>query len=167
MLGDATTFDVYVDTIAYNARRQRASITYGNGFSTAHTYDPLTFRLSRMLTTKAVSGGTRVAQDLSYTYDPVGNITQIDDDAANAAQRWDDDPTSFSAETASATYKYDAIYRLILATGREHPAATLGSGEGDLLPDHGRFAHAQKNTTKRRECGVGRRTTGSGRIKRL
>lgn len=145
-LGDATTFDVYVDTITYNARRQRASITYGNGFSTAHTYDPQTFRLSRMLTTKAVSGGTRVAQDLSYTYDPVGNITQIDDDAANAAQRWDDGPSTFSAETASATYTYDAIYRLILATGREHPAATLSGSESDLLPDHGRFAHANDLT---------------------
>lgn len=143
---DEDSFSVYVDAITYNARRQRASITYGNGFSTAHTYDPQTFRLSRMLTTKAVSGGTRVAQDLSYTYDPVGNITQIDDDAANAAQRWDDDPSTFSAETATATYKYDAIYRLILATGREHPAATLGSGEGDLLPDHGRFAHANDLT---------------------
>ena len=53
-------------------------------------------------------------QNLSYTFDPAGNITYIKD----AAQQ-----TIFFANTQitpDADYTYDAIYQLIQATGREH-----------------------------------------------
>ncbi len=55
-------------------------------------------------------------QDLTYTYDPAGNTTHIQDDAdiKNVVyfnnQRID----------PSASYRYDASYRLIAADGREH-----------------------------------------------
>jgi RHS repeat-associated protein len=53
-------------------------------------------------------------QDLYYVYDPVGNVTAIEDKAIrtvfNRNQRID----------PIATYTYDAVYRLIKATGREH-----------------------------------------------
>ena len=53
-------------------------------------------------------------QNLHYTYDPVGNVTQIRDDAQQriffANQRVE----------PSADYTYDPLYRLIEATGREH-----------------------------------------------
>ena len=53
-------------------------------------------------------------QDLSYTYDPAGNITAIRDDAQQTIY--------FNNQVVEphAHYTYDAIYRLIEATGREH-----------------------------------------------
>ena len=53
-------------------------------------------------------------QDLSYTYDPAGNITHVGDDAQQ---------TIFFRNRRvepSNDYLYDATYRLIEATGREH-----------------------------------------------
>ena len=53
-------------------------------------------------------------QNLHYTYDPAGNITHIRDDAQQTIY--------FRNQRVepSADYTYDAIYRLIEATGREH-----------------------------------------------
>ncbi len=102
----------YVSAIAYDAKAQRESIDYGNGASTTYTYDPLTFRLSRLLTTRP--GGEAALQALTYTYDPVGNVTSIEDGAQQTI--------FFNNQivTPNATYTYDPIYRLTAATGREH-----------------------------------------------
>ena len=56
-------------------------------------------------------------QNLHYTYDPVGNITHIQDDAQQTI--W------FANQQVepSNDYFYDALYRLIEATGRENAAA--------------------------------------------
>src|SRR5262249_45072146 len=55
-----------------------------------------------------------VLQDLHYTYDPVGNITAIRDDAQQTIY------FNNQVVTPNASYIYDAIYRLLNATGREH-----------------------------------------------
>ncbi len=80
----------FVTDIDYNAKGQRTLIDYGNGVRTTYEYDPLTFRLTRLTTTRPTGlnglatqlfkdAGT--VQDLNYTYDPAGNITRIADDA--------------------------------------------------------------------------------------
>jgi RHS repeat-associated protein len=53
-------------------------------------------------------------QNLHYTYDPAGNITHIRDDAQQGIY--------FGGQVVPphCDYTYDAIYRLIGATGREH-----------------------------------------------
>ena len=38
--------------IDYNAKGQRMLIDYGNGAQTAYEYDPLTFRLTHLQTTR-------------------------------------------------------------------------------------------------------------------
>jgi RHS repeat-associated protein len=53
-------------------------------------------------------------QNLSYTYDPVGNITRIRDDAQQTIYFRN------KRVEPNADYTYDAVYRLIEATGREH-----------------------------------------------
>ena len=53
-------------------------------------------------------------QDLGYTYDPVGNITHIHDDAQQTLY------FNNQVVTPHADYTYDAIYRLLTAEGREH-----------------------------------------------
>jgi RHS repeat-associated protein len=117
----------FVTNIDYDAKGQRVLIAYGNNTSTAYTYDPLTFRLSSRTTSRTGFPPTeQTVQDLSYTYDPVGNITHIQDDADIH------DVVFFRNQRVepSSDYTYDATYRLILASGREQ----LGLTAGSLLP---------------------------------
>ena len=117
-LRGAATVTPFVSDIDYDAKGQRTAIVYGNGVSTAYSYDPLTFRLIRLLTTR----GSGILQDLNYTYDPVGNITNLRDDAQQ---------TVFFRNKRvepSADYTYDALYQLIDASGREHLGQLAGGG---------------------------------------
>jgi RHS repeat-associated protein len=113
---------VGVANIDYDAKGQRLRIDYKNGVSTRYGYDFETFRLLH-LHTEATGPGQRL-QDLDYTFDPTGNITHIRDTAQQ---------TVFFANARvepSARYIYDAIFRLIEATGREH----LGQIGGAPIP---------------------------------
>ncbi len=117
----------FVTNIDYDAKGQRIMIAYGNGVRTTYTYDPLTLRLTQLLTRRAAAAfpgdcpeppptgwpGCQV-QNLSYTYDPAGNITHIRDDAQQIIYFQN------KRVEPSADYTYDAIYRLIEAKGREH-----------------------------------------------
>jgi RHS repeat-associated protein len=124
---------VGVANVDYDAKGQRLRIDYKSGASTSHRYDPLTFRLTHLLTRRdapAVGGDEpqppvpgwpgRQVQNLAYTYDPAGNITHIRDDAQQRIffrnQRVD----------PSNDFTYDALYRLIQATGREHLGQAAG-----------------------------------------
>jgi RHS repeat-associated protein len=100
-----------VTNITYNPKRQRLSISSGNGASTAYTYDPITLRLIELKTTRSTDN--TVLQDLIYTYDPIGNITQLQDSAKGAVYY------NNAQVLPNAAYTYDPIYRLILASGRE------------------------------------------------
>ena len=125
---------VFVARADYDARGQRILTVYGNGVQTTREYDPVTFRLAHQVTRRNPATfpqdcpqpalgawpGCHV-QNLSYTYDPVGNITHIRDDAQQ---------TIFFRNRRvepGADYTYDATYRLIRARGREH----LGQGGRD------------------------------------
>jgi RHS repeat-associated protein len=124
----------FVSDIDYDAKGQRLHVEYGSGagpgrrgVTTSFTYDWRTFRLIHLQTTRDRAvfqsdcphahdsewPGCDV-QNLQYTYDATGNITHIED----AAQQ-----RIFHANTRvdpSASYTYDAVGRLIEATGREH-----------------------------------------------
>ena len=108
VLKDATE---HVTNITYNAKGQRENIYYGNNTKTRYYYNPLNFRLTRILTTRNL--GQDVLQDLNYEFDAVGNITQIRDDAQQTFY--------FNNQVIApvATFEYDALYRLAQATGRE------------------------------------------------
>ncbi len=151
---DTAEWNFFVNNIDYDAKGQRTRIQYGNGAVTSYEYDPLTFRLRRLTTTRgkrdasapdclpSIDPRTCVdpfdtcpqvtlnkcrLQDLNYAYDPAGNITHISDNAQQVAyfrQRRVD---------ASNDYTYDALYRLIQATGREHLGQT-GNRLGDPSP---------------------------------
>lgn len=126
-----------VTDIDYNAKGQRELIAYGNGTVTTYVYDPLTFRLVHLLTRRDALAfpsdcpqpppagwpGCQ-AQNLHYIYDPAGNITYIRDDAQQTIYFRN------KRVEPSADYTYDAVYRLIEATGREH----LGQIGGAPIP---------------------------------
>lgn len=136
-VGGEPVWTPFVTGISYNAKGQRESIDYANGTRTTSTYDPLTFRLTSLHTvrTGAAFAGDRPqpppagwpgadVQNLQYTYDPVGNITRIRDEAQQ---------TIFFRNRRvepSAEFAYDALYRLTRATGREH----LGQIGGAPVP---------------------------------
>lgn len=106
-----TTYTEFVTNIDYNEKGQRTDIYYRNGSKTAYTYDDKSFRLTRLLTTR--NTGQDTLQDINYTYDAVGNITEVEDDAQQTFYY------SNSVIAPKGKYWYDALYRLTKATGRE------------------------------------------------
>lgn len=115
LLDPGTATQHAVTSIDYDAKGRRTLIRYGNGVSTSYQHDPRAFRLTHLTTERgsAFADAGRI-QDLSYFYDPVGNITEIRDDARQTI--------FFSGQRVepSAAYEYDALYRLTAASGREH-----------------------------------------------
>lgn len=116
---------IYIKDIDYDEKGQRNKIIYGNNVTTDFYYDKETFRLKR-LESKRKNGDP--LQDLYYTYDPIGNITHIEDKNI---------PIVFFDNQKIAgvsTYTYDALYRLVEATGRENDTI-LSFGKKDNWKD--------------------------------
>ena len=89
----------YIKDIHYDRFGQRTYTRYDNRIETHYTYDSLTRRLARMY--NIAPNGT-LLQDNRYTYDPVGNITAIDDNGLNPRRQ---------------VYEYDPADRLRLSEG--------------------------------------------------
>ncbi|AIP54860.1 SpvB/TcaC N-terminal domain-containing protein [Burkholderia pseudomallei] len=118
-----------VSELSYTADHQLLHEQAGNGVTSDFEYDPQTRRLSRAQTTRTASGrAATVLQDLRYTYDRVGNVTQLADQATRVRY--------FRNQRVAAvrTYQYDWLYQLVRATGREQ--ANAGQ-EGVALPPVG------------------------------
>lgn len=112
----------------HDAKGQREYLELGNGVRTVYEYDPQTLRLRRLRSTRGAGEtcghgraslwvNNQVLQDLHYSYDPMGNITDLRDEAV---------ATTYVANErvdAVSRYVYDALYRLVSASGREHAAA--------------------------------------------
>ena len=110
ILDSNTATQNVIKIIDYDAKGHRKIIEYGNGVQTTYKYDLLTFRLINLQTLR----GTEPLQDLFYTYDPVGNTIAVIDDAQKTIY--------YNGQVVKpvADYRYDAIYRLIEASCREH-----------------------------------------------
>jgi len=129
-LQGAAAVTTVVDNIDYNAKAERVLIAYGNGTRTTYDYDPETFRLVSLTTTRpSFPADEQVVQDLSYTYDPLANITSIRDDALQTIYFRN------RRVEPSADYTYDAAGRLIEARGREHLGQTGGVPNAPTAPD--------------------------------
>ncbi|MCT7952699.1 hypothetical protein NG798_23140 [Ancylothrix sp. C2] len=129
----------YVNSIDYNSKGQRTQIVYGNGVTTSYEYERTTLRLTRILTKRE----NELLQDLNYTYDAVGNITQIADNA------WETVFNNNQKVDPVCKYTYDALYRLVEATGREHPA--LSEQHSDV-PDEARLVLLKKQSLNNAEA---------------
>jgi RHS repeat-associated protein len=121
----------FVTNIDYNEKGQRQRIDYGNGASTVYKYDEQTFRLIALVMARNADPELfwddrskltlpayfdKVLQYLTYTFDPVGNITYIRDDAQQTIY------FNNSRVDPSCDYTFDATYRLVQSLGREHIA---------------------------------------------
>ncbi|WP_423213533.1 RHS repeat domain-containing protein, partial [Pseudomonas viridiflava] len=103
----AVKLQVLVSKIRYSALAQIEQETAGNGVISRYAYDPHTGRLNELLATSA--NGVAV-QKLTYIYDPVGNVLEIEG-AAHLNNNPCVDPVSH--------YTYDTLYQLIEAKGLE------------------------------------------------
>jgi RHS repeat-associated protein len=128
----------FIDFINYDAKGQRTVLSYANGARTTYHYDPATFRLVRLRTERPRREGGEVArlfhdpklaQDLHYTHDPVGNVTRIDDRAPRAVFH------AGHRVDAVCDFIYDPLYRLLSATGREH----MGQSALSFAPPKGNY----------------------------
>jgi RHS repeat-associated protein len=113
----------FVEQIAYNAKGQRTLIAYGNGVMTRYAYDPRTFRLGRLRSERYTQPADNTyqpagppLQDFAYAYDLVGNITAIHDRTPESGIPTN---TVLGVDALDRNFEYDAIYRLLSATGRE------------------------------------------------
>jgi len=116
---DETTL---VRDIRYNAFAQIELQRAGNGVVSCATYRPEDGRLQHL---KAHVTGQPALQDLTYEYDAVGNVTGITDaaEATHYHRNQRIEPVS--------RYRYDSLYRLIEASGRQ----LRNAAGGPQLPD--------------------------------
>ena len=122
-----------IQQVQYNANGQRLSIVYASGVTTTYNYEDTTLRLLRLNSVRSSTDPkgqprTSTLQDISYTYDPVGNVTRVYDATYQTVFN-----NNQKVEPLS-DYTYDAIYRLLQANGRQHPginAATYRNNAKD------------------------------------
>lgn len=110
-----------VSQITYNAAGRREQETAGNGVQTLRRFEAQSDRLLQLTRRLAA----HCYQDEHYTYDPMGNLTHLED-AAQAILHFNNQRT-----TPINTYQYDTLYQLIHTTGRE----AIPSNPGPVLPD--------------------------------
>ncbi|MGE4776052.1 RHS repeat-associated core domain-containing protein [Yersinia enterocolitica] len=105
---------IIVQSLTYSAAGQKLCEESGNGVVTEYRYEAETQRLIGIKTIRPERvQGPKILQDLRYDYDPVGNILAIHNDA---------EATRFYRNqkvVPENIYRYDALYQLIEATGRE------------------------------------------------
>ena len=96
----------YITKLGYDKFEQRSYLKYCNGAETFYTYDPQRRRLQNL----TVNSGGNTIMDNAYTYDAVSNVLSV----VNGASV----PQSGKAGGQMAhNYTYDALYRLVSATG--------------------------------------------------
>lgn len=94
-------FTPIVADLDYAPNDQISTIDFGNGIRSEFLYDQHElYRLKRKIT--SVVSGMQKIQDFAYTYDPSGNLLQIDDRSELNSQK-------------ILTYRYDDLYRLTYA----------------------------------------------------
>ena len=90
----------YLDSVLYDRFGAKTSQKYGNGIKTNYSYDNLTRRLSNITTTD----GNSQLSAIAYTYDLVGNVTQV-----TSICPW------LQNQSFTETFSYDSTDQLISA----------------------------------------------------
>jgi hypothetical protein len=108
----------YLDNVAYDRFGAKVSQTYGNGLVTGYAYDNTTRRLSQITVT---DNGNNPYSDIQYTYDPVGNVTQV-----ASSYSW------MQGQDLTETFTYDASDQLTAATESQSQSYQLAVRYGNL-----------------------------------
>ena len=133
--------------LRYGASGQLLQARDGNGVVKCYQYEVPTQRLSRMTARRESDGA--MLQDLRYRYDPVGNVASLED-ASRPVQYFRNqkiDPVS--------RYRYDALYQLVEAQGRESAAGGQQSEARSPAPASLEDASRLSNYTREYEYDAG------------
>src|SRR5258706_4320986 len=140
----------YVTDTTYDSAGRMNIRTFGNGTQSDYDYNPWNTQGGRLKTIKSGTGAAPAAlQNLTYSYDAVGNITQIANPLASETQAYGYDaldrltswtlnsvqqeaygynPTTGNLETkAGITYTYDTLHN--------HQHAIASAGGNSYLHD--------------------------------
>ncbi|HBY96539.1 MAG TPA: sugar-binding protein [Chloroflexi bacterium] len=97
----------YINRLEYDKFQDRAFVEAGNGVRTTYTYDPSNRRLDNLI---AGAADGSPFQNVTYTYDRVGNLLTLANDVPVP-------PASQYGGPMTETFRYDALYRLTGASG--------------------------------------------------
>lgn len=99
-----------VESIEYNVDNRIVREVAGNGVITTRVYDDRDGRLAHL---HSAANSQRSLQSLRYAYDPVGNVVEVNDEAAATVY--------FRNQQVDhrCTYGYDSLFQLIWSTGFE------------------------------------------------
>ncbi|USU01547.1 RHS repeat domain-containing protein [Pseudomonas siliginis] len=137
-----------VSDIRYDAYGQVTHELAGNGVLTTLSYRP---EDGRLLTRHAQDNLGNVLQHLIYAYDPMGNVTSIEDQALPV--RW------FANQRIEpvSRYRYDSLYQLSHATGWE---AGVGGGGPTAVANYSQRYHYDVGGNLRGLTHVGQQSPG-------
>jgi len=128
---DGKLHEVHLDgasvaRLFHEANGQRTRIEYGNGITTSYEYDPTTRKLVAIESRKRTNA---LIHRYEYVYDAAGNITSVDDASLDA--------TFYAGRELRPRnrYRYDGLYRLVEAQGREHIDQTSRQDQR-AIPEH-------------------------------
>jgi RHS repeat-associated protein len=113
----------YISNISYDKFERKARVEYGNNTQASYDYD----ELGRLKYLASITPSGTAMQKLSYTYDPVSNITKIENTASE---------TGGMGGYYRNEYKYDDLYRLIWSGGGSKSSYSLSmeySPNGKIL----------------------------------
>ncbi|HEX8104900.1 MAG TPA: toxin TcdB middle/N-terminal domain-containing protein [Solirubrobacteraceae bacterium] len=101
----------YVTGTSYTAHERPLTVTLANVsgtpvIATTYSYDPMTYRVSGV--TAARLADAAVLQQLTYHFDPVGNLTHVENGVTLAP----------GSPPGDGDHTFDALYRLIASSGR-------------------------------------------------
>jgi RHS repeat-associated protein len=113
---------VTLGPVGYDAHGRPVSLTAAGTLRSSYRYSPVTFELVGVRT---VASSGAVLQDLTYYRDPVGNVGQLRNAAA----------AGLPAPATPASFRYDPLYRLVAAIGREAAAGQ------EPVPYRAEYAH--------------------------
>ena len=109
--------EIYLENVIYDKFGAKVSQAYGNGLVTGYAYDNTTRRLSQITVT---DNGNNPYSDIQYTYDPVGNVTQV---ASNYS--W------LNNQSLTETFTYDASDQLVSASETQNQSYQLEVNYGN------------------------------------
>ena len=103
--------------IVYNASNQPLELSFNDIAVVRRGYEPTTQRLIALSSARSQLSGdvnTSELQSVTYTYDPVGNLVLMRD-------KTQQDLFCYPQPESVGDYTYNALYRVVNATGQEHP----------------------------------------------
>jgi hypothetical protein len=98
--------ETYLSWLSDDEFGQRVRMVLGNGVVSTYAYEPLTRRLHHVGTTTPLK---RTLQDITYSYDRVGNVLGLMNDLGQ--------PVNGQSGAVKFQYRYDDLYRLTWAHG--------------------------------------------------